>query len=175
LEEHFSRSARFCQDTPASTRAPCSIVRPRSHPRGHVLPRRRQPLYGNFMLSLATGIHKTSRNTKHKANSRDAGSKRNLVKMLFSSNMLQISTYVFRKHRSHKTTSISNYCKILLISQFIFNIQKKEAYIFLIFHHITILPFLRSKKVTTRVTFSIFSQRDFGFLNESPVDEKISD
>lgn len=35
---------------------------------------RRQPLYGNFMLSLATGIHKTSRNTKHKANTRDVGS-----------------------------------------------------------------------------------------------------
>lgn len=49
------------------------IARPQTHPRGHVLPR--ADLYTvTFTLSLATGIHKTSRNTEHKANSRDPGS-----------------------------------------------------------------------------------------------------
>lgn len=59
--------------------------------------RGKQPLYGDFMLSLATGIHKTSRNAKHKANSYVCRIRqRNLTEMLFFSSIyvLEISAYI---------------------------------------------------------------------------------
>lgn len=58
-----SRHSREHRGLPVLHRMP-SIASP-----GVTCYRRKQPLYGDFMLSLATGIHKTSRNTKHKANS----------------------------------------------------------------------------------------------------------
>lgn len=136
MEEHFSRSARFCQDTPASTRAACFIARPRSYPRGHVLPGE-DNLYTATLCyhSLPESIkHHEIQNIKRIRATSDPTEKsgRNVIFLQHTLQFLHThleNTYLvaIKQHRIRTVLK-------LLIFQFVFKRREKTS-AFIIFDH----------------------------------------